>query len=180
MNRQDASFAAAPLSSFRDHSNNGNTNEGLPMLRDSTAIQFIDLQTQIHRPNIFNDFRIEGPEHRSHPYVKDFALEDQLNQAKKSMAEFRINLNGPTSLPTKNGIPKRFRTTFSPSQLNRLENEFRCSMYIVGLKRMRLAEELKLEERQVKIWFQNRRMKYKREQQNSERRAAQFSQYYCY
>lgn len=59
--------------------------------------------------------------------------------------------------------PKRSRTSFTPAQLERLEDEFRVDMYVVGLKRMKLANELHLSERQVKVWFQNRRMKYKRE-----------------
>ncbi|XP_032233281.1 homeobox protein Hox-A3 [Nematostella vectensis] len=59
--------------------------------------------------------------------------------------------------------PKRSRTSFTPAQLDRLEDEFRVDMYVVGLKRMKLANDLNLSERQVKVWFQNRRMKYKRE-----------------
>lgn len=59
--------------------------------------------------------------------------------------------------------PKRCRTSFTPAQLERLEDEFRNDMYVVGLKRMKLANDLLLSERQVKVWFQNRRMKYKRE-----------------
>lgn len=58
---------------------------------------------------------------------------------------------------------KRKRTLFTPYQLTRLEEEFRQNMYVVGLKRWRLATELCLTEKQVKIWFQNRRMKLKRE-----------------
>ncbi|XP_046851449.1 ventral anterior homeobox 2-like [Xenia sp. Carnegie-2017] len=64
---------------------------------------------------------------------------------------------------------KRLRITFSPRQLERLEREFHGSMYVVGLKRSRLAEELDLEERHIKIWFQNRRMKFKRDQRIIER-----------
>ncbi|XP_078357006.1 homeobox protein Hox-D3a-like [Oculina patagonica] len=63
--------------------------------------------------------------------------------------------------------PKRSRTSFTPAQLERLEEEFSVDMYVVGLKRMKLANELNLSERQVKVWFQNRRMKYKRERAKS-------------
>ncbi|XP_029198710.1 homeobox protein Hox-D4b-like [Acropora muricata] len=63
--------------------------------------------------------------------------------------------------------PKRSRTSFTPAQLERLEEEFSLDMYVVGLKRMKLANELSLSERQVKVWFQNRRMKYKRERAKS-------------
>jgi hypothetical protein len=62
---------------------------------------------------------------------------------------------------------KRKRTLFTPVQLTRMEEEFRQNMYVVGLKRWRLATELCLTEKQIKIWFQNRRMKLKREQVKS-------------
>jgi hypothetical protein len=75
---------------------------------------------------------------------------------------------------------KRLRTTFSPLQLKRLESEFRCNMYVVGLKRLRLAQELKLEERHIKIWFQNRRMKFKRDQRLHERNVNMALQNYCF
>lgn len=70
-----------------------------------------------------------------------------------------------SSLPSPK--PKRSRTSFTPAQLERLEEEFSVDMYVVGLKRMKLANELHLSERQVKVWFQNRRMKYKRERAKS-------------
>ncbi|KAH9279694.1 Homeobox protein EMX1 [Echinococcus granulosus] len=58
--------------------------------------------------------------------------------------------------------PKRIRTAFSPSQLLRLENAFEMNHYVVGQERRRLAESLSLTETQVKVWFQNRRTKFKR------------------
>ncbi|VDD76165.1 unnamed protein product [Mesocestoides corti] len=69
--------------------------------------------------------------------------------------------------PTSHGIrayrkPKRIRTAFSPSQLLRLESAFELNHYVVGQERKRLAESLSLTETQVKVWFQNRRTKFKR------------------
>ncbi|KAL4231546.1 Homeobox protein emx2 [Mactra antiquata] len=58
--------------------------------------------------------------------------------------------------------PKRIRTAFSPSQLLQLEKSFEKSHYVVGQERKDLANELQLTETQVKVWFQNRRTKYKR------------------
>merc|ERR1719378_327189 len=59
--------------------------------------------------------------------------------------------------------PKRIRTAFSPSQLMKLEQAFEKNQYVVGQERKELAKSLNLSETQVKVWFQNRRTKSKRE-----------------
>ncbi|XP_077992153.1 ventral anterior homeobox 2-like [Glandiceps talaboti] len=59
--------------------------------------------------------------------------------------------------------PKRARTSFSPQQLYKLEREFQRNQYMVGRDRAELATCLDLTETQVKVWFQNRRTKFKRE-----------------
>lgn len=60
--------------------------------------------------------------------------------------------------------PKRIRTAFTPTQLLHLENAFDKNHYIVGTERKQLASYLNLSETQIKVWFQNRRTKYKRQQ----------------
>lgn len=64
--------------------------------------------------------------------------------------------------------PKRIRTAFSPSQLLKLEQAFEKNQYVVGQERKQLAVNLSLSETQVKVWFQNRRTKHKRQQQEDE------------
>ncbi|CAL8302771.1 unnamed protein product [Boreogadus saida] len=64
--------------------------------------------------------------------------------------------------------PKRIRTAFSPSQLLRLERAFEKNHYVVGAERKQLAHGLSLSETQVKVWFQNRRTKYKRQKLEEE------------
>ncbi|KAM6345512.1 homeobox protein EMX1 [Podargus strigoides] len=64
--------------------------------------------------------------------------------------------------------PKRIRTAFSPSQLLRLERAFEKNHYVVGAERKQLASSLSLSETQVKVWFQNRRTKYKRQKLEEE------------
>ncbi|XP_051889076.1 ventral anterior homeobox 2 [Pristis pectinata] len=60
--------------------------------------------------------------------------------------------------------PKRTRTSFTAEQLYRLEMVFRRCQYVVGRERTELARQLGLSETQVKVWFQNRRTKQKKEQ----------------
>ncbi|KAJ7988862.1 hypothetical protein DPEC_G00313590 [Dallia pectoralis] len=64
--------------------------------------------------------------------------------------------------------PKRIRTAFSPSQLLRLERAFEKNHYVVGAERKQLSSSLSLSETQVKVWFQNRRTKYKRQKLEEE------------
>ncbi|XP_041866461.1 ventral anterior homeobox 1 [Melanotaenia boesemani] len=60
--------------------------------------------------------------------------------------------------------PKRTRTSFTAEQLYRLEMEFQRCQYVVGRERTELARQLNLSETQVKVWFQNRRTKQKKDQ----------------
>ncbi|CAH1259215.1 EMX2 [Branchiostoma lanceolatum] len=69
---------------------------------------------------------------------------------------------------------KRIRTIFTPEQLERLEREFSRQQYMVGSERYHLAVALSLTEAQVKVWFQNRRIKWRR--QNYEQQQARLKQ----
>ncbi|XP_077587638.1 homeobox protein notochord [Stigmatopora nigra] len=61
------------------------------------------------------------------------------------------------------GKSKRTRTSFSSEQLARLEKEFAGQQYMVGSERFLLAKALRLSEAQVKVWFQNRRIKWRKQ-----------------
>ncbi|NXH09900.1 NKX12 protein, partial [Bucco capensis] len=61
------------------------------------------------------------------------------------------------------GKPRRARTAFTYEQLVALENKFRSTRYLSVCERLSLALSLSLTETQVKIWFQNRRTKWKKQ-----------------
>ncbi|XP_033125025.1 homeobox protein slou-like [Anneissia japonica] len=63
----------------------------------------------------------------------------------------------------KAGKPRRARTAFTYEQLVALENKFKTTRYLSVCERLNLALSLSLTETQVKIWFQNRRTKWKKQ-----------------
>ncbi|NXX16511.1 VEX1 protein, partial [Podargus strigoides] len=65
------------------------------------------------------------------------------------------------------GVPGRARTKFSTAQLQELERSFREQRYIGASEKRRLAAVLNLSQSQIKTWFQNRRMKFKRQTQDA-------------
>ncbi|XP_076328762.1 uncharacterized protein LOC143234949 [Tachypleus tridentatus] len=77
-----------------------------------------------------------------------------------------VNFPLSTAFPwvTARGKPRRGmmrRTVFSDAQRQGLEKRFQIQKYISKPDRKKLAEKLGLKDSQVKIWFQNRRMKWR-------------------
>ncbi|XP_044760936.1 homeobox protein Hox-A4-like [Coccinella septempunctata] len=105
-----------------------------------------------------NDYNLN---HNDYNFVqqKDKTLEHIVTQEPPKVSTAPV-------LPSKispNNSTKRTRTSYTSHQLVELEKEFQASKYTNRLKRSQMAEALNLSESQIKIWFQNRRMKLKKE-----------------
>ena len=72
--------------------------------------------------------------------------------------------NGSSSSLVARGKKRRPRALFSHAQVYELERRFAVQKYLTAHEREQLASMLHLTETQVKIWFQNRRYKSKRQQ----------------
>uniref|UniRef100_A0A8C9R8F4 Homeobox B3a n=1 Tax=Scleropages formosus TaxID=113540 RepID=A0A8C9R8F4_SCLFO len=79
------------------------------------------------------------------------------------MKESRPSTKVEKQSPPGSGASKRMWTAYTSGQLVEFEEEFHFNRYLCPPRRVEMAKSLSRSERQIKIWFQNKRMKYKKD-----------------
>nr|XP_060622801.1 ventral anterior homeobox 1 [Anolis sagrei ordinatus] len=144
-----------------NHANNNNSKEGKEGKGAEGTLSTAFLKEQQQQQGAFSASGAAGEDcnkNKSSSTDPDYCRRILVRDAKGSIREIIL----PKGLDLDR--PKRTRTSFTAEQLYRLEMEFQRCQYVVGRERTELARQLNLSETQVKVWFQNRRTKQKKDQ----------------
>ena len=130
------------------------------------ATHTINANDPIRKPDLGDDRDSDNDidmEDEEIEIAEDDDKHDNSSSTSGDRTENNNNSEGAPGSDIKGERKKKTRTVFSRSQVFQLESTFDMKRYLSSSERAGLAASLHLTEVQVKIWFQNRRNKWKRQ-----------------
>ncbi|UMM19564.1 hypothetical protein L5515_015105 [Caenorhabditis briggsae] len=165
-----SSFMFAPTSSSSSSSENATSpnqimaqlmGNGNGTIDPSIQAYFFLLQQQLNPQSVMNRVTQENVSRA----LSSFNLLNNLPGTLPSLSPMsRLQHSMQLSPNSLSMQKKQSRPTFTGHQIYQLERKFEQTKYLAGADRAQLAQELNMSESQVKVWFQNRRTKWRKKE----------------
>ncbi|CAF0784183.1 unnamed protein product [Didymodactylos carnosus] len=132
----------------------------------SSVSSLTDVTSQKHHNTKAESIRYDQPR-RIHFEQQDYSRQNQQPHRKKRLIHFEEQQQEQQLKHTTNNnmLKRRTRTVFGVNQLQELENVFKLSHYPDSVLREKLRQVTGLSESKIQIWFQNRRAKWRKQNQ---------------